>query len=89
MLLPLFCLMAIFCNSNSTDMFFRYLTNDNFFGDTPFGETSDGEIVRDEITLDGSLHDFKADLSRTTVHEDELEMKEKNNLSASQSNLGM
>jgi len=67
--------------------FTRYLSNDNFFGDVPFGETSDGEIMRHEVTLDGTLNDLKADLSRTTMDDDESKLKDKSH-SLNQSNLG-
>ena len=62
------------------------MSNDNFFGDTPFGETSDGEIMREKDNLDGTIDDLKADLSRTTVQEDESKLKDNSTLN--QSNLG-
>lgn len=65
----------------------RYLSNDNFFGDVPFGETSDGEIMRDEATLDGTLDDLKADVSRNIIDKDESKVTDKSTLSLNQSNL--
>ena len=64
------------------------MANDNFFGDVPFGETSDGEIMRDEVTLDGTLDGLK-DMSKTNLEEDESNIKDKSTLSINQSNLGI
>ena len=63
------------------------MANDNFFGDVPFGETSDGEIMRDEVTLDGTMDGLK-DMSKTNLEEDESNIKDKSSLSLNQSNLG-
>jgi len=65
----------------------RYLSNDNFFGDVPFGETSDGEIMRDEVTMDHTLNNLTADVSKTHLEEDETGLKDKSSLSLNQSNL--
>jgi len=64
----------------------KYLANDNFFGDVPFGETSDGEIMRDEITLDGTLDGLK-DVSNANLEEDGPNKRDKSTLSINQSNL--
>lgn len=64
------------------------MANDNFFGDVPFGETSDGEIMRDEITLDGTLDGLK-DVSNANLEEDGPNKRDKSTLSINQSNLGI
>ncbi|XP_002162726.2 double-strand-break repair protein rad21 homolog isoform X1 [Hydra vulgaris] len=40
----------------------RFLSDDNFFGDTPFGETN-REVMRDEDTINQSI-DFQANISK-------------------------
>ena len=44
--------------------------------------------MRDEATLDGTLDDLKADVSRNVIENDESKITEKSTLSLNQSNLG-
>ncbi len=47
----------------------NFITDDNFFGDTPFGETNENEILRAGSTLDESA--FKeSDISKITIEEE-------------------
>jgi len=62
----------------------RFLSDDNFFGDTQFGEEIDKEIMRDDATLNESIN--MQDLSKTQVL-DETTLKDKSTLSISQANI--
>ena len=63
----------------------NFITDDNFFGDTPFGETNEKEILRSGSALDESVYK-ESDASKITIEEERDETGDK--LSASKSVLG-
>ena len=50
----------------------NFITDDNFFGDTPFGETNEKEILRAGSALDESVY-RESDASKITIEEEKDE----------------
>ena len=63
----------------------NFITDDNFFGDTPFGETNEKEILRAGSALDESVYK-ESDVSKITIDEEKDDAIER--ASVSKSTLG-
>ncbi len=65
----------------------NFITDDNFFGDTPFGESNEKEILRAGSALDESNYK-DSDVSKITI-EEERDIVSADRASANKSTLGM
>ena len=64
----------------------NFITDDNFFGDTPFGETNEKEILRAGSALDESVYK-ESDASKITIDEEKDDAIER--ASVTKSTLGI
>ena len=60
----------------------NFITDDNFFGDTPFGETNEKEILRAGSALDESVYK-ESDASKITIDEEKDDAIERASISKS------
>lgn len=60
----------------------NFITDDNFFGDTPFGETNEKEILRAGSAFDESVYK-ESDASKITIEEEKDELGDKSTASKS------
>ena len=60
----------------------NFITDDNFFGDTPFGETNEKEMLRAGSALDESVYK-ESDASKITIEEEKDENGDKSSVNKS------